>query len=142
MLGSPSSTTTSPNTSVIGNPTANRFSAGAARLVTPKARLITSSAVMPGSATRSAPDEQLRRPSRRATCSALGEKPVRPDRQAAKARDQRLDQRDVAVERQEGERAEHHVQLPERRRLDAAQRIDVEREPQSHAVGEQLAAEG
>ena len=45
----------------------------------------------------------------------------------------------MAVESEEGERAEHDVQLPQRRRLHAAQRVEVEGEAQAHAVGEQLA---
>ena len=50
-------------------------------------------------------------------------------------------QREVAVEREERERGENDVELAERRRAAAAQRIDVEGERQAHAVGEQLAGQ-
>ncbi len=55
--GSPITTMTRPNTSEIGKPTAKRFSAGAARLMTPKAMFTMSSAVTPGRATASAPEK-------------------------------------------------------------------------------------
>ena len=51
----PASTMRKPTTSEIGKPTANRFSVGAARLTTPKARLTISNAVTPGSAMEMAP---------------------------------------------------------------------------------------
>ena len=46
----PVSTMSNPTTSEIGKPTANRFRVGAARLITPNARLTMSSAVTPGKA--------------------------------------------------------------------------------------------
>ncbi len=47
---------TRPNTSVMGKPTANRFSCGAARLMMPNATFTMSKAVTPGRATASAPE--------------------------------------------------------------------------------------
>ena len=47
----------------------------------------------------------------------------------------------MSVERQESQRTEHHVELAQRRGRYAAQRIEIEGEAQSHAIGEQLSAE-
>ena len=55
-MGSVSSSTRKPNSKVMGKPTVNRLSCGAARVITPKAMLISSSATIAGSAIVSAPE--------------------------------------------------------------------------------------
>jgi hypothetical protein len=66
---------------------------------------------------------------------------ARTDGQAVQSRDQHLDQRDMPAEREERQRGEDDVELSERRRARAAQRVDVEGERQAHAVRQQLARE-
>ncbi len=125
--GRPISTMTRPQISVTGKPIAKRFSDGAARLTTPNARLTISSAVRPGSATTSAPREDRLAPLRDLP-EAVRAEAVDADRQGAEAFDELLDQRQVAVEREEHQRREDHVELAEHRRAGAALRVDVEGE--------------
>ena len=99
-----------------------------------------SSAVTPGSAMRDRAGEQRAAPENQRPQSFLAE-PGRADGQRVEAGDQHLDQREVAAEREERERGENDVELAQRRRAAAAQRIDVERERQAHAVGQQLPGE-
>ena len=105
--GMPTSTMSRPKTSEIGKPTANRLSDGAARLTTPNARLTISSAVMPGSATRERAREHRARPRATSVHRPSLSEPGRADRQGVETGDQHLDQREVAVEREEREHHEH-----------------------------------
>ncbi len=60
---------------------------------------------------------------------------ARADGHGLEAVHQHLDEREMSVERQEHQRGENDVELAQRRRAAAAQRIHVERERQAHAVG-------
>ena len=137
--GRPASTISSPPISVTGKPMANRFSDGAARLTTPKARFTMSSAVSPGSATISAPRNSWV-PHKRDLPDARRTQPGGADRQGAETVHHGLDDGDMPVQGQEGQRGDQRVELPEHRRAGAPQRIDVEGKRQAHGVGQQLPA--
>ena len=100
-----------PKISVIGKPTANRFSVGAARLITPNARFTTSNAVMPGSATINAPANSWL-PHAAIFHIARPSKPGHPDRQRRESLREHFDQHQMAVEREKRQRDQQHVQLP------------------------------
>ena len=102
---------------ITGKPTANRFSVGAARLMTPKAMFTISSAVTPGSAMRSAPENSCdpHCDDRPQACVA---ETARADRQGAKAlRPESRSARRWPFEREESQRHQQRVELPQRRRL-------------------------
>ena len=100
-----------------------------------------SSAVTPGSATAIAPANNCAAPEHEGPQSLRWPRPGRADGQRVKPCDQQFDEREMAVQREERERGQDDVELAQRRRAAAAQRVDVERERQAHAVGEQLAGQ-
>ena len=136
----PRSSTSRPTISVTGKPTANRFNCGAVRVRMPKARLVSSIAPITGSATV--------QPLREQRGAGLGDPPgVDPAHAGDRRRhgdetvDQRRDDQQVAVDRDEHEHQRHGEEAADDRRLLGVDRVDERGEREPHLQPDHVAGE-
>ena len=132
--------TAKPNNMATGNPTANRFKVGAARLITPNDRFTTSNAVIAGKAIFRREDEQVAVQFKQL---ADDRQVVRPASKSARPKTLReqLNHREMPIQRQKDQHAQHQEQLTQNRNADAARLVQKDGETKTHAHADHLPAQ-